>query len=83
MSFNGSLHWGVFARSQILMACFKMIRPWLMLFSLFQFPVMIVMRSPIFKGKRLGNLIFWWGLITGLSLIAVLYTREYCVGVTC
>lgn len=41
------------------------------------------MRTPIFVGKRLGNLVFWWGVITGLPLISVLYAREYCLIHSC
>ena len=37
------------------------------------------MRLRIFKGKRLGNLIVWFGLVTGVPFIAVLYSLEYCV----
>lgn len=36
------------------------------------------MRNPLFKGTRLGNTIFWWGMLTGIPLITVLYAREYC-----
>lgn len=58
---------------------FGFISPWLLLFSCFQFPLMSIMRASVFKGKRLGNFVFWIGLILGVPLISVLYSREYCI----
>lgn len=62
----------------VLAACFEMVQMWLFIFSLMQLPLIPLMRNPAFKGKRLGNLVFWWGTITGIPLISVLYAREYC-----
>ena len=64
---------------QILIALFGTFSPWLGFFSLFQLPLLPLMRLRIFKGKRLGNLIVWFGLVTGVPFIAVLYSLEYCV----
>lgn len=52
--------------------------PWLAVFSLLQFPLFSLMRSSFFRGKRLGNLVFWLGLVVGVPLIAVLYAQQYC-----
>ncbi len=30
------------------------------------------------QGKRLGNLFVWFGLVTGVPFIAVLYSLQYC-----
>uniref|UniRef100_A0A7S1CQD6 Diacylglycerol O-acyltransferase n=1 Tax=Bicosoecida sp. CB-2014 TaxID=1486930 RepID=A0A7S1CQD6_9STRA len=62
----------------ILATAFEMVQGWLFLFSLMQLPLIPLMRNPVFKGKRLGNLVFWWGTITGIPLVAVLYAKEYC-----
>lgn len=62
----------------ILATAFEMVQGWLFLFSLLQLPLIPLMRSPVFKGKRLGNLVFWWGTITGIPLVTVLYAKQYC-----
>lgn len=70
--FSMLLHEVIFA------ALFRMIRPWFLMFGLTQLPLNVLMSNPIFKKTRLGNFIFWYGLFTGIPLISVLYTREYC-----
>ena len=61
------------------MTCvFDLVRPWLALFSLAQLPLIPLMRLPIFRGKRLGNFIVRFGLVTGPPLMATMYAREYC-----
>lgn len=55
------------------------VTPWLALFSLCQFPLLTLLRLPVFRGKRLGNIVFWSGLILGVSTIIVLYAREYAL----
>ena len=30
------------------------------------------------QGKRLGNMVVWFGLVTGVPFIALLYSLEYC-----
>jgi len=67
----------------VLAACFELIRPWFCVFGLMQLPLIPLMRLPVFKGKRLGNLFFWWGIITGIPLMGVLYAREYCMVEQC
>lgn len=69
----------IVAHEGIINGMFGFISPWLLLFSCFQFPLMSLMRSSIFKGKRLGNLTFWVGLILGVPLISLLYSREFCL----
>ena len=63
---------------QVVHGFFGLISPWLLLFSLFQFPLFTIMRLPIFKGKRLGNLVFWFGMALGVPLVGALYLNEYC-----
>ncbi len=63
---------------QILISLFNKVSPWLGLFSATQLPLIQMMRLNIFKGKRLGNLIVWFGLVTGIPLITVLYSLDYC-----
>lgn len=62
----------------VAMGVVGVVSPWLALFSVLQFPLFSLMRSSFFKGKRLGNLVFWLGLVVGVPLIAVLYSQEYC-----
>ena len=68
---------------QLLIALFGSVSGWLGLFSATQVPLMQMMRLEIFRGKRLGNLIVWFGLVTGIPLIAVLYSLTYCVNGNC
>lgn len=50
--------------------------PYLALFSLLQLPLARLQRVSFVKGKRLGNLFLWIGLVLGVSTILVLYARE-------
>jgi sterol O-acyltransferase len=50
--------------------------PYLALLSLAQFPLMTLLRLPIFRGKRLGNAVFWVGLTFGVTLTLALYAME-------
>jgi hypothetical protein len=68
---------------QLLTAMFNTLSPWLGLFSATQVPLMMMMRITIFKGKRLGNLIVWFGLVTGIPLVTVLYSLKYCANGAC
>jgi sterol O-acyltransferase len=52
--------------------------PYLALFSLTQLPLMFIMKSKIIQGRRLGNLVFWAGMIMGTTLVTVLYAKDYC-----
>ena len=45
--------------------------PWLALFSLSQFPLASLMRAPAIKGRRLGNLLFWTGIVGGVATLWV------------
>jgi hypothetical protein len=62
----------------VLHGFFGVISPWLMVFSLLQFPLFIIMQRPVFKGKRLGNLVFWFGMALGVPLVGALYLNEFC-----
>ena len=68
---------------QLLISMFKAVSPWLGLFSATQLPLIQMMRISVFKGKRLGNLIVWFGLVTGIPLITVLYSMNYCANGNC
>ncbi len=46
-------------------------------FSMQMIQVVIIMYGRGLKGTRLGNYIFWIGMILGLPLQAVIYCREY------
>eukprot|EP00658_Telonema_sp_P-2_P080805 TRINITY_DN8116_c0_g1_i1.p1 TRINITY_DN8116_c0_g1~~TRINITY_DN8116_c0_g1_i1.p1 ORF type:complete len:391 (-),score=85.80 TRINITY_DN8116_c0_g1_i1:206-1378(-) len=70
--------WSIALHELVLSMVFGMFRPWLALFSLSQLPLRPLMSASAFKGKRLGNLVFWYGQALGIPLIMVLYTREYC-----
>jgi hypothetical protein len=37
------------------------------------------MRSPLFQGKVLGNIVFWTCLTLAWPIMSVLYCREYCL----
>lgn len=50
--------------------------PWLALASLCQGPLAPLMSFRFVKGTRLGSLLFWAGMVVGLSLITTLYARD-------
>ena len=52
--------------------------PYLAIFSMVQIPLLSLMRSPMFQGAWLGNIVFWSSLLLGLSLNTCLYFKEYC-----
>ena len=51
--------------------------PWITFFSLWQFPLLYVMGSPIFKGKNSGNISFWISILLGLPLVSFSYSKSY------
>lgn len=66
---SAALHECVFA---IIFRTFKMY-----FFFLQMFQLVIIIYGRGLKGTRLGNYIFWFGMIVGIPLQAVLYCREY------
>ena len=70
--------WSMLLHEVIFVVCFRMLRPWFTMFGLSQLPLNNLMRTPLFKGTRLGSVIFWYGLISGIPLLSALYAREYC-----
>ncbi|KAL5120870.1 Sterol O-acyltransferase 2 (Sterol-ester synthase 2) [Pleosporales sp. CAS-2024a] len=60
---------------EVLMFClFKKVRGYLFLFQLSQLPLAAFMKTRMMKGQdTLGNIIFWFGLFIGPSLITSLY----------
>jgi len=55
----------------------KVYRPWLFIFQMTQLPLIFIGRHPLIKGQRLGNFIFWIGMLIGPPLLSVLYCREF------
>jgi len=68
----------IVAHELVINGLFGFVSPWLMLFSCIQFPLASIMRHKYLRGKRLGNMLFWAGLFTGVPIIFTLYAREYC-----
>ncbi|QDS78130.1 hypothetical protein FKW77_004476 [Venturia effusa] len=60
---------------ELVMLClFKKVRGYLFIMQLGQLPLAALSRTKLLKGKdTLGNLIFWFGLFVGPSLITALY----------
>eukprot|EP01114_Cavostelium_apophysatum_P021513 TRINITY_DN7530_c0_g1_i1.p1 TRINITY_DN7530_c0_g1~~TRINITY_DN7530_c0_g1_i1.p1 ORF type:complete len:473 (-),score=89.62 TRINITY_DN7530_c0_g1_i1:50-1468(-) len=56
---------------------FKVYQPWLFCFQMFQLPLIFLARNKYVKGKRLGNMLFWAGMMVGPPMICLLYTRAY------
>ncbi|KAF2269132.1 MBOAT-domain-containing protein [Lojkania enalia] len=60
---------------ELLMFCiFKKVRGYLFVFQLSQIPLAMLSKTKLLKGRdTLGNIIFWFGLFIGPSLITALY----------
>lgn len=60
---------------ELVMLClFKKVRGYLFIMQLGQLPLAALSRTKLLKGRdTLGNLIFWFGLFVGPSLITALY----------
>lgn len=71
--------YSIVAHEVVLLAMFGIFRPYLGFFSIFQIPLWYIMRSPVFQGKVLGNIVFWTCLTIAWPLMTVLYCREYCM----
>lgn len=71
--------YSIIAHEIILVAMFGIFRPYLGFFSLFQIPLWYVMRSPLFQGKVLGNIVFWFCLTLAWPIMSILYCWEYCL----
>jgi len=74
----GTFGVSIVAHEVLLHAFFGLSAPWLLVFSLFQFPLFTIMRLSIFKGKRLGNFVFWFGMALGAPLVGALYLNDFC-----
>jgi len=55
-------------------ASLRLLRPWLFCLQMLQFPLILLGRH--FKGRRIGNIIFWIGLLLGPPMLSILYCRE-------
>jgi sterol O-acyltransferase len=60
---------------ELLMWClFKKVRGYLFIMQLSQIPLAMLSRTKLLKGRKLaGNLLFWFGLYVGPSILASLY----------
>jgi sterol O-acyltransferase len=58
----------------VLTVVFRTFAPWLILLQMGQLPMIWVGRR--IKKTRFGNVFFWWGILTGIPLLFVLYCRE-------
>ena len=52
-------------------------RPYITVLAMLQLPLISVMRHPMIKGTRLGNLFFWFSQIWGVPMLMILYAREH------
>lgn len=66
---SAALHECVFA------IVFRTVKMYFFILQMLQ--VVVIMYGRGLKGTRLGNYIFWFGMILGLPLQAVIYCREY------
>jgi len=71
----GTFIFSIALHEVVLSACMHRFTPWLAGLSLFQIPLMPIMKSPVFKNKPLGNITFWSSIIFAVPLIIVLYAR--------
>eukprot|EP00003_Mantamonas_plastica_P028583 TRINITY_DN655_c0_g1_i1.p1 TRINITY_DN655_c0_g1~~TRINITY_DN655_c0_g1_i1.p1 ORF type:complete len:491 (-),score=135.76 TRINITY_DN655_c0_g1_i1:200-1672(-) len=58
----------------VMVASFRVFRPFLFAMQMMQLPLFIV--SKRLKGTRFGNFFFWFGLLMGFPVIAILYVTE-------
>ena len=57
---------------ELVLSCvLGMVRPWLALFSLSQIPLRPLMNTDIMKGRRLGNIVFWWVLLLCTLMLSI------------
>jgi hypothetical protein len=78
---NAALYWtfmcSIIMHEIVLYGTLGPVFPYLGALSLLQFPLMSLLRLPWFRGKRLGNIVFWAFLIIGSTLAIVLYARDF------
>jgi MBOAT, membrane-bound O-acyltransferase family len=68
----------IFIHEVLITSIFGLFRPYLAVFSLFQIPLWTIMQSAVIKGRLLGNIIFWFGLLLGITIVVALYFHHYC-----
>ena len=59
----------------LLIAFQQRVFPYLLALSMLQLPLSRVLNLPFIKGRKLGNLVFWFGITTGITTVIVLYAR--------
>jgi len=59
---------------------FRMFRPWMFVLQMTQVPLIFLGR--FLKGTRAGNFFFWFGMVLGPPLLAILYCREYMMNMS-
>eukprot|EP01084_Bolivina_argentea_P238036 399916_1 len=79
----GTFVFSITLHEVVLTVCLHKFSPWLAFLSLMQLPLMPIMKSPAFKNKPLGNIVFWAGIILGMPMTMVLYARDYCSAYDC
>lgn len=52
-------------------------KPWFTFFSLWQIPLMSIMKSPMFDNTQLGNILTLTPFVLGIAMIAILYAKDY------
>jgi hypothetical protein len=70
--------YSIIAHEIVLLGMFGIFRPYLAFFSMFQIPLWHCMRSPIFRNRLLGNIVFWSSLTVAYTLILILFCKDYC-----
>jgi len=71
-----TLYASIVAHELVLWGAFRRVTfPYLGAFSLTQLPLASLMQTSVISGRRLGNVLFWFGLTSGLCLNLVLYAR--------
>merc|ERR1719242_390229 len=83
LALAGTFVFSIVLHEVVLCACLHKFTPWLAGLSMLQIPLIPVMKSPAFKNKPLGNIVFWAGIMLGMPMNCVLYAREYCQTYDC
>eukprot|EP01083_Nonionella_stella_P102958 293552_1 len=83
MALAGTFVFSIALHEVVLCACLHQFNPVLALMSMWQLPLIPIMKSPVFRHKPLGNIIFWVGIMLGMPMACVLYAREYCATYDC
>jgi len=53
----------------------RMFKPWLFFMQMMQLPLIVLGR--LFKGTRMGNIVFWISLSLGPPVLSIMYARDF------